>query len=42
MSIELLPFDCMQEKKRPTIIDVALAAKVGASTVSRYVRGGSL
>jgi LacI family transcriptional regulator len=40
MSLELLPFDCMQEKKRPTIIDVALAAKVGASTVSRYVRGG--
>jgi LacI family transcriptional regulator len=30
----------MQEKKRPTIIDVALAARVGASTVSRYVRGG--
>jgi LacI family transcriptional regulator len=37
---ELLPFQYMQEKKRPTIIDVALAAKVGASTVSRYVRGG--
>jgi len=30
----------MQEKKRPTIIDVALAAGVGASTVSRHVRGG--
>jgi len=30
----------MQEKKRPTIIDVALAANVGASTVSRHVRGG--
>jgi LacI family transcriptional regulator len=30
----------MQQKKRPTIIDVALAAKVGASTVSRHVRGG--
>lgn len=30
----------MQPKKRPTIIDVALAAKVGASTVSRHVRGG--
>ena len=30
----------MKEIKRPTIIDVALAADVGASTVSRYVRGG--
>lgn len=30
----------MKEIKRPTIIDVALAAKVGASTVSRHVRGG--
>lgn len=30
----------MQPKKRPTIIDVAFAAKVGASTVSRHVRGG--
>ena len=30
----------MQENKRPTIIDVALAAQAGASTVSRYVRGG--
>jgi LacI family transcriptional regulator len=30
----------MREKKRATVIDVALAAGVGASTVSRYVRGG--
>jgi LacI family transcriptional regulator len=30
----------MSEKKRATVIDVALAAGVGASTVSRYVRGG--
>lgn len=30
----------MKEIKRPTIIDVAAAADVGASTVSRYVRGG--
>lgn len=30
----------MREKKSPTVIDVALAAGVGASTVSRYVRGG--
>jgi len=30
----------MLPEKRPTIIDVALAAKVGASTVSRHVRGG--
>ena len=30
----------MKETKRPTIIDVARAAKVGSSTVSRYVRGG--
>ena len=29
----------MHERKRPTIIDVAAAAGVGASTVSRYVRG---
>jgi LacI family transcriptional regulator len=29
----------MNERKRPTIIDVAAAAGVGASTVSRYVRG---
>ena len=30
----------MSEKKGATVIDVALAAGVGASTVSRYVRGG--
>jgi LacI family transcriptional regulator len=30
----------MKEIKRPTIIDVARAAKVGSSTVSRHVRGG--
>jgi LacI family transcriptional regulator len=30
----------MKETKRPTIIDVARAARVGASTVSRHVRGG--
>jgi LacI family transcriptional regulator len=30
----------MKEKKSATVIDVALAAGVGASTVSRYVRGG--
>lgn len=30
----------MKETKRPTIIDVAHAANVGASTVSRHVRGG--
>jgi LacI family transcriptional regulator len=30
----------MPDKKRPTIIDVARAAQVGASTVSRHVRGG--
>lgn len=29
----------MPERKRPTIIDVALAADVGPSTVSRHVRG---
>ncbi len=36
----LIPFFCMQEKKRATLVDVAKAADVGASTVSRYVRGG--
>jgi LacI family transcriptional regulator len=30
----------MNEGKRPTIIDVARAANVGPSTVSRHVRGG--
>jgi LacI family transcriptional regulator len=30
----------MRRQKRATVIDVALAAGVGASTVSRYVRGG--
>ena len=30
----------MSKKKGATVIDVALAAGVGASTVSRYVRGG--
>ncbi|MFP5233663.1 MAG: LacI family DNA-binding transcriptional regulator [Acidobacteriota bacterium] len=30
----------MQAKNRPTIIDVARAADVGPSTVSRHVRGG--
>lgn len=30
----------MRDKKRATVVDVALAAGVGASTVSRYVRGG--
>ena len=37
---ELLPSCSMEEIKRPTIIDVARAARVGASTVSRHVRGG--
>jgi LacI family transcriptional regulator len=36
----LVRFLCMQENKRATLIDVANAAGVGASTVSRYVRGG--
>ncbi len=40
MSFSLIPFLSMKEIKRPTIIDVARAAKVGASTVSRHVRGG--
>ncbi len=30
----------MKDTKRPTIIDVARAANVGSSTVSRHVRGG--
>jgi len=36
----LILYRSMELKKRPTIIDVAALAKVGASTVSRHVRGG--